>query len=117
MNTNHRFPRAFNEKLQAIGVGDWKKDKTVIEDYSSIGAGVICIGPTTIQKFVLVGAGATVTGTLAKHGLYVGNIAKRIGWVGITGNRLQETSTENLFLDLITGQEYIQIGETLTKCT
>lgn len=116
MNTNHKFPRAFNDKLQAIGVGDWEKDKTVIEDYSSLGAGVICIGPTTVQNFVLVGAGSTVTGTLAKHGLYVGNIAKRIGWVGITGNRLQATISENIFLDLGTGHEYEQIGETLTKC-
>lgn len=116
-NTNHRLPRAFNNRLQRIEICDWEKDKTVIEDYASIGAGVICIGPAHIEKFVLVGAGATITGTLVEYGLYVGNIAKRIGWVGINGNRLQETHKDDVYLDLITGDEYKQQFNSLTKCS
>jgi len=75
--TNDRNPRAF---------GEWKLSKSKFEIGSSIGANATIVAGTKIGALALVGAGSVVVRDIEPCSLYVGNPAKRIGWVDVAGN-------------------------------
>ncbi len=87
--TNDLNPRAVNSNLQLKTQDDWDKQGVEIEEGASIGAGAICIAPVQIGKWSLVGAGAVVTADVPDYALVVGNPAKRVGWVGKAGFKLE----------------------------
>lgn len=79
--TNVLTPRAFVER----------KDEflpTLVRTGASIGANATIICGTTIGRFAMVGAGATVTRNVLDHQLVIGTPARPIGWVSRTGDRL-----------------------------
>ena len=59
--TNDRHPSAVNSSGSKKSESDWTKSSVVIEDYASVGAGVICVAPVLLGKGASVGAGAVVT--------------------------------------------------------
>ena len=78
--TNDLVPRAHNE--------DWCISKTIIEDGVSIGANATVICGVTLGAHCMIGAGAVVTSDIPAHGLVVGNPARVIDYVTVSGKRL-----------------------------
>jgi acetyltransferase-like isoleucine patch superfamily enzyme len=94
--TNDKYPRSVSVDGQIKAAEDWEKTGVVIREGASIGAGAVCIGPVTIGRWALVGAGSVVSKSVNNHALVIGNPARQIGWVGYAGVRLQEIS-QNIF--------------------
>lgn len=65
-----------------------EKKRVIIREGASIGAGAICVAPVEIGRWSVIGAGAVVVEDTEAFGLYVGNPARRIGWVNKDGLRL-----------------------------
>lgn len=61
---------------------------TRIERGASVGANATIIAGVTLGEFCLVGAGSVVNHDVAPFALVVGMPARRIGWVGVRGERL-----------------------------
>lgn len=81
--TNVLTPRAFIERKSEF-------KKTIVKSGASIGANATILCGITLGEFCLVGAGAVVTSSVQAHALMVGNPARQIGWVSISGHVLDE---------------------------
>ena len=57
---NDRYPAAVNEKGKLKSENDWKLEKTLIEEGSSIGSGSIIMCGIKIGKNAIIGAGSLV---------------------------------------------------------
>ena len=86
--TNDLYPRAVTESGELKGTDDWSASGVTVAAGASIGARAVVIAGVTIGAWALVGAGAVVTRDVPPHALVVGNPARRIGWVGVSGHRL-----------------------------
>lgn len=102
--TNDKYPRSVSEDRQIKTANDWKKVGVEILEGASIGAGAVCIGPVTIGRWALVGAGSVVSKSVKNYALVIGNPAQQVGWVGYAGVRLRELS-----------QSIFECPKTLTK--
>ena len=87
--TNDQFPRAVNPDGSLKLGSDWHAVGVRIGDGASIGARAVCIAPVSIGAWALVAAGAVVTKDVPNFALVVGVPAKRVGWVGRAGQRLE----------------------------
>jgi UDP-2-acetamido-3-amino-2,3-dideoxy-glucuronate N-acetyltransferase len=63
--------------------------KTKVGQGASIGANATIVCGNNIGKYALIGAGAVVTKPINDFELVVGNPAKKIGWVGEFGHKLE----------------------------
>lgn len=88
--TNDTYPRAVNPDLSQKSGADWEAVGVDIGDGAAIGARSVCVAPLRIGAWALVAAGSVVTRDVPEFGLVAGVPARRIGWVGRTGRRLQE---------------------------
>lgn len=88
--TNDTYPRAVNPDLTQKSGADWEAVGVEIGDGAAIGARSVCVAPVRIGAWALVAAGSVVTRDVPDFGLVAGVPAKRIGWVGRTGRRLEE---------------------------
>lgn len=80
--TNDLRPRAEVKKS-----GD-ALTRTLVRRGATLGAGVVVVAGHTVGEYSFTGAGAVITSDLAPHGFYVGNPARRKGWVCRCGDRL-----------------------------
>ncbi len=103
--TNDKYPRAMTTDNQLKTELDWVKSQIVIEDFASLGAGVICVAPISIGSYAVIAAGAVVTHTVPKFALMIGVPAKRVGWVGPAGVMLDNLGS-NKFKCPVTGVLY-----------
>jgi UDP-2-acetamido-3-amino-2,3-dideoxy-glucuronate N-acetyltransferase len=79
--TNVLMPRSFvNQKNNFL--------ETIINEGVTIGANATIVCGNKIGKFALVGANTLINKNLKPYGLYVGNPARRIGWVSVRGKKL-----------------------------
>jgi UDP-2-acetamido-3-amino-2,3-dideoxy-glucuronate N-acetyltransferase len=62
--------------------------KTHVGRGASIGANATIVCGHNIGQFAFIGAGAVVTKEVPPYGLFVGNPARQLGWVGEFGHRL-----------------------------
>lgn len=90
--TNDHFPRAVNPDLSPKSASDWEPVGVSIRRGASIGARAVCVAPVTIGEWALVAAGATVTKDVVPHALVAGVPARRIAWVGRSGEPLEPAS-------------------------
>lgn len=79
--TNVPNPRAFIERKDEFR-------PTLVRRGATIGANATVICGVTVGTYAMVGAGAVVTRDVPDHALVLGNPARRVGWVGRTGVRL-----------------------------
>lgn len=81
--TNVKQPRAFIDRRSEF-------TPILVCKGASLGANATIICGAKIGRYSFVGAGAVVTGDVPDHALVVGAPSKQIGWVGITGRRLDQ---------------------------
>lgn len=110
--TNDLFPRAINADGTLKSASDWDHVGVTIKRGASVGARAVCVAPVTIGEWATVAAGAVVTKDVPNFALMAGVPARRIGWVGQAGIRLEPVErTDNRFKCPQTGREYEQISE------
>jgi serine acetyltransferase len=88
--TNDRYPRAITASGELARSDDWTVSPILLRTGSSIGAGAVVVGGTTVGRFATVGAGAVIVHDVPDHALVAGNPARRLGWVCACGRRLLE---------------------------
>jgi UDP-2-acetamido-3-amino-2,3-dideoxy-glucuronate N-acetyltransferase len=103
--TNDTYPRAVNPDLSLKSSDDWEAVGVTIRDGASIGARSVCVAPVTVGAWAMVAAGSVVTRDVPDHALVAGVPARRIGWVGRTGRRLEPVG-QNTFRCSDTGAVY-----------
>ena len=81
--TNVLTPRAFIERKDEFS-------PTLVGRGTTIGANATVLCGVTIGTYAMVGAGAVVTRDVPDHALVLGNPARRVGWIGRTGIRLDD---------------------------
>lgn len=105
--TNDRNPRAITASEELKNQLDWEIRGVVIEKGASIGAGSVCIAPVRVGRWAMVAAGSVVTMDIPPFSLVAGIPARRLGWVGKSGFRLEIISeSQQLFRCPKTGELY-----------
>lgn len=66
---NDKYPKALN--------ADWKRERVLINESSSIGSGAVLLPGIEIGRRSLIGAGSVVTKSTVEDSVYVGNPAKK----------------------------------------
>jgi UDP-2-acetamido-3-amino-2,3-dideoxy-glucuronate N-acetyltransferase len=112
--TNDRRPRAVGPDLTKKAAGDWAAEGVAVGDGAAIGAGSVVVAGVTVGRWALVGAGSVVTRDVPDFALVVGNPARRIGWVGRAGTRLEQDGDDRLRCP-VTGQGFRIVGETIEE--
>jgi UDP-2-acetamido-3-amino-2,3-dideoxy-glucuronate N-acetyltransferase len=108
--TNDLYPRAVGPDETLKSAADWTPQGVVVEDGASVGAGVIIRPGVTIGAWAMVAAGAVVTADVPAFALVVGVPARRIGWVGKSGQRLQE-GLDGVLVDPVAGERFTVTGD------
>ena len=107
--TNDTYPRAINADGSIKGGHDWEAVGVTVREGASIGARSVCVAPLTIGRWAMIGAGSTVVKDVPDYALMVGVPARRIGWVGPAGHRLQQT-TSGMWKCPVTQKKFIEVS-------
>ncbi|HEY1918967.1 MAG TPA: acyltransferase [Streptosporangiaceae bacterium] len=89
--TNDVFPRSVDVMGKLKRPDDWDAAGVLVREGASLGARCVVVAGCQIGRWALVGAGAVVTRDVPDFALVAGNPARRIGWVGHAGVRLEDT--------------------------
>jgi UDP-2-acetamido-3-amino-2,3-dideoxy-glucuronate N-acetyltransferase len=92
--TNDHRPRSVDPDGKQKRAGDWHAVGVTVGEGASIGARAVCVAPVRIGRWAMVGAGAVVTTDVPDFALVVGVPARRIGWVGRSGERLEQVDAD-----------------------
>jgi UDP-2-acetamido-3-amino-2,3-dideoxy-glucuronate N-acetyltransferase len=111
--TNDLHPRAVNEDGSLKSAADWEPTGVSIKRGAAIGARAVCVAPVTIGEWATVAAGAVVTRDVPAYALVAGVPARRIGWVGPAGRKLELRGDR--FVCPVTGDEYIENEGALSR--
>jgi acetyltransferase-like isoleucine patch superfamily enzyme len=110
--TNDHFPRAINADGTPKSADDWHPVGVDIREGASIGASATCVAPITIGRWALVGSGSVVVKDVPDFALVVGSPARRIGWVGKSGQPLvADAADATLYVCPASGERYRQTDE------
>ncbi|MFJ2227102.1 acyltransferase [Streptomyces halstedii] len=90
--TNDHNPRSVDPEGKQKRGGDWEAVGVKVAEGASLGARSVCVAPVRVGRWAMVAAGAVVTKDVPDFGLVVGVPARRIGWVGRSGVRLEESA-------------------------
>lgn len=116
--TNDHFPRAVNPDGSLKSASDWEQVGVDIAEGAAIGARSVCVAPVKIGPWALVAAGSVVTKDVPAFALVAGVPAKRIGWVGKSGVKLEPVEgKQGFFRCPTTGVEYQEKDGNLTEVT
>jgi UDP-2-acetamido-3-amino-2,3-dideoxy-glucuronate N-acetyltransferase len=109
--TNDLFPRAVTPDGTLKGADDWHAVGVVVHEGAAIGARAVCVAPLTIGRWATVAAGAVVTRDVADFALVAGVPARRVGWVGRAGMRLEATGEPGTWRCPSTGELYVETSD------
>ncbi|MCB0918255.1 MAG: N-acetyltransferase [Actinobacteria bacterium] len=112
--TNDHRPRAVNPDLSLKSASEWEPVGVTLEEGASVGARSVCVAPITIGAWAMIAAGSTVIRDVPAFALVAGAPARRIGWIGRNGHRLEQIDTYTWECPA-TGARYSQDGEVLTE--
>ena len=110
--TNDQYPRAINPDGSRKDADDWDLVGVTIDEGAAIGARAVCVAPVRIGAWAMVAAGSTVIHDVPAFALVAGTPARRVGWVGRSGRRL-ENAGEGRWVCPSSGEEYLEEGERL----
>jgi len=105
--TNDVYPRSVDPTGTLKRSGDWEAVGVHVEEGGSLGARSVCVAPVRIGRWALVAAGAVVVEDVADFALVMGVPARRVGWVGHAGVRLEQAG-EGRWRCPQTGREYVE---------
>lgn len=105
--TNHERPRS-KQYPQAF-------QKTIIKEFSTIGAGSVILGGIEIGAYSMVGAGSVVTKDVPKRALVVGCPARITGWLNNDGSKMTIAPDGSLIDNL--GNYWVHIANSLIPKT
>jgi len=111
--TNDMYPRSVSVNGELKRGADWTASGVTVRLGASIGARAVVLGGVTVGRWALVAAGAVVTRDVPDFALVAGVPASRIGWVGVSGRRLEATD-DGTWVCPETGQVYRSLGNGLT---
>ena len=114
--TNDHFPRAVNPDGTIKSASDWEPVGVTIKEGAAIGARSVCVAPVTIGAWSTVAAGAVVTKDVPDFALVAGVPARRIGWVGRSGARLEPVERHDIDEGARSALEPVNDGQTLYRC-
>ena len=86
--TNDLYPRSVDVAGKLKRPDDWEAEGVVVREGASLGARVVVVPGRQIGRWAVVAAGAVVTRDVPDYALVAGVPARRIGWVGRSGQRL-----------------------------
>jgi len=112
--TNDHRPRSVEPDGRQKRAGDWSAVGVTVGDGASIGARAVCVAPVRIGRWAMVGAGAVVTADVPDFALVLGVPARRVGWVGRSGERLEPLGADGWRCPA-TGELYQEIDGTLVE--
>jgi len=104
--TNDAFPRAVNVDGTLKSANDWEMTGVTVRRGASIGARAVVLGGVDVGEWALVAAGAVVTKDVPAHALVAGVPAKRVAWVGASGEPLEER--DGVWTEPSSGAEFIE---------
>lgn len=110
--TNDTHPRAVNPDGTLKSAADWQPVGVTLREGCAVGARAVCVAPVTVGRWATVAAGAVVTRDVPDHALVAGVPARRIGWVGRSGMRL-EAEPDGTWRCPVTGEQYDEVDEGL----
>lgn len=110
--TNDTYPRAVTPEGDLKSADDWKPVGVTIEHGASIGARAVCVAPVTIGEWATVAAGAVVTKDVPPFALVAGVPARRVGWVGPSGQPLVADGNGNWSCP-VTGDRFVEDDDRL----
>ena len=114
--TNDHNPRAINPDGSIKDSSDWHPVGVTIGEGAAIGARAVCVAPVTIGPWATVAAGAVVTKDVPAFGLVAGVPARRIGWVGQSGVRLQPVVGRAGYFECPqSGKLYVEVSDSELK--
>lgn len=90
--TNDLHPRSVDVTGQLKRSEDWHARGVTVRSGASIGAGAVIVAGCVIGRWALVAAGAVVARDVSDFALVAGVPARQLGWVGRSGERLQQTA-------------------------
>jgi acetyltransferase-like isoleucine patch superfamily enzyme len=93
--TNDKTPRAINRNGSLKTSEDWDLVGVTLKHGASLGAGTICVAPLTIGSWAMVAAGSVVTTNVPAYALFIGSPARHAGWVGRSGKKLRQITSED----------------------
>ncbi len=120
--TNDLRPRSVAPDGTQKRGGDWHAVGVEIAEGASVGARAVCVAPVRIGRWAMVGAGSVVTRDVPDFALVAGVPARRIGWVGRSGEKLSDEGAGDLdgdrrWLDPATGDTYRETDGRLVEET
>ena len=111
--TNDTYPRAVNPDGSLKSAHDWQPVGVVVREGAAIGgARAVCVAPVTIGRWATVAAGAVVSRDVPDFALVAGVPARRIGWVGRAGVRLEKIG-EGQWRCPVTDERYGEVNNAL----
>ncbi|MFB9071543.1 acyltransferase [Citricoccus parietis] len=87
--TNDTYPRAIAPDGSQKSADDWEAVGVTLQRGASVGARAVCVAPVTIGAWAMVAAGSVVARDVPDFALVAGVPARRIGWVGRAGRKLE----------------------------
>ena len=112
--TNDVYPRSVDPAGALKRAGDWEPVGVTVEEGASLGARSVCVAPVRVGRWALVAAGAVVVKDVPDFALVAGVPAKRIGWVGHAGVRLEEDG-DGAWRCPATGRRYVETNGRLDE--
>jgi len=112
--TNDHNPRSVAPDGTLKRGADWEAVAVHVRDGASIGARAVCVAPVVVGRWALVAAGAVVTRDVPDFALVAGVPARRIGWVGRAGVRLEDTG-DGTWTCPQTGEVYVETDGVLSE--
>jgi UDP-2-acetamido-3-amino-2,3-dideoxy-glucuronate N-acetyltransferase len=115
--TNDLRPRSVAPDGTQKRGGDWLAVGVEVGEGASIGARAVCVAPVRIGRWAMVGAGSVVTRDVPDFALVVGVPARRVGWVGKSGERLIPAGDRGGWRCPVTGETYRETEGRLSQET